>query len=186
MSYKRRNNLIIRVRDFYLKNVKWKKYQIGDYFHAGKGVSLWAKNTINIGDYCYLGAGTIIGCNVKFGNYVFTSNNVAFIGKYDHHYQEIGKPILLSQRIKDEFYNWKGIDQLTIVEDDVWFGYGCIIMSGVKIGKGSIIAAGSVVNHDVNSYSIYAGVPAKKIADRFLTDTMKEEHILTYEHNFVT
>lgn len=184
MGYKRRISLIIRVRDFYLKNIKWRKYNIGKDFHAGKGVFLWAKKRIIIGDYCYLGAGTRIGCDVEFGNFVFTANNVAFVGRYDHYYQEIGKPILFSQRIKDKDYNWKGINQTTIVGDDVWFGYGCIIMSGVTIGKGSIIAAGSVVTHDIGSYSIYGGVPAKKIADRFLTESDKEKHLEIVKNNY--
>lgn len=183
MGYKRRKNIIIRVRDFYLKNIRWRKYRIGKDFHAGKGVSLWAKKGIAIGDYCYLGAGTKIACDVKFGNYVFTANNVSFVGRYDHHYQEIGKPILFSQRIVDKDYNWKGLNQITIVEDDVWFGFGCIIMSGVTIGKGSIIAAGSIVTHDIDSYSIYGGIPAKKIADRFLTESDKEKHIEIVNNN---
>jgi acetyltransferase-like isoleucine patch superfamily enzyme len=170
-------SLIIRVRDYYLKQVKWRKFNIGKNFHASRGVSLWANEKIIIGDHCSLGGGTRINCNVAFGKYVFTANNVAFIGKYDHYYQEVGKPILFSSKIKDKDYKWKGLHEITIVEDDVWFGYGCIILSGVKIGKGSIIAAGSVVTHDVSCYSIYAGVPAKKIAERFLTESDKIKHI---------
>lgn len=185
MGYQLRKNPIIRFRDFYLQKFKWRKYNIGNYFHAGANVSLWAKREITIGDYCYLGAGTVISSDVNFGNYVFTSNNVAFVGKYDHHFQEIGKPMIFSQRIKDKDYNWKGLNQITIVEDDVWFGYGCIIMSGVKIGRGSIIAAGSVVTGDVSPYSIYAGVPAKKIADRFLCESDNVQHILMYERIYV-
>lgn len=47
-----------------------------------------------------------------------------------------------------------------IVEDDVWIGYGVILLSGIHIGKGAIIAAGSIVTKDVEPYSIVAGVPA--------------------------
>jgi acetyltransferase-like isoleucine patch superfamily enzyme len=50
-----------------------------------------------------------------------------------------------------------------IVEDEVWIGANVTILPGVKIGKCSVIGAGSVVTADVEPYSIYAGVPAKKI-----------------------
>ena len=66
---------------------------------------------------------------------------------------------------------------MTYIGDDVWIGYGAIIMSGVKIANGSIIAAGSVVTHDTEPYSIYAGIPAKKIKDRFNDKLDEERHI---------
>jgi serine acetyltransferase len=49
----------------------------------------------------------------------------------------------------------------------VWIGLGSIILSGVKVGTGSIIAAGSVVTKDVEPYTIVAGNPAKLIRKRF-------------------
>jgi len=58
-------------------------------------------------------------------------------------------------------------DQDVIIEDDVWIGANVTILKGVTVSTGSIIAAGSVVTKDVLPYSIYGGVPAKKIAPRF-------------------
>lgn len=52
------------------------------------------------------------------------------------------------------------------VDDDVWFGAGVRVLDGTTIGKGAVIGAGSVVTKDVESYGIYAGVPAKKISSR--------------------
>ena len=49
------------------------------------------------------------------------------------------------------------------IEDDVWIGAGSIILPGLKIGKGAIIAAGSVVNKNVPKFSIVGGIPAKII-----------------------
>ena len=54
-----------------------------------------------------------------------------------------------------------------IIEDDVWIGYGAIILSGVHIGQGAAIAAGAVVSKDVPAYAIVGGVPAKIIKYRF-------------------
>ncbi len=55
----------------------------------------------------------------------------------------------------------------TIVGNDVWVGYGAIIIGGVKVGDGAIVAAGAVVTKDVEPYSIVGGVPAKHIKYRF-------------------
>ena len=60
-----------------------------------------------------------------------------------------------------------------IIEDDVWIGANCIILSGVKISRGAIIAAGSVVIKEVAPYSIIAGVPAKQIKKRFSEKTIE-------------
>ena len=53
------------------------------------------------------------------------------------------------------------------IGNDVWIGDRVLILPGVHIGDGSIIAAGAVVTKDVPPYSIVAGVPARKIRDRF-------------------
>ncbi|MGO4961220.1 CatB-related O-acetyltransferase [Jeotgalibaca porci] len=57
-----------------------------------------------------------------------------------------------------------------ILEDDVWIGFGTVVLSGVCIGKGAVVAAGSVVTKDVPPYAIVAGVPAKVIKYRFDQD----------------
>lgn len=52
------------------------------------------------------------------------------------------------------------------IGDYVWLGSRCIILPGVSVGKGAVVAAGAVVSKDVESYTVVAGVPAKKISDR--------------------
>ena len=59
-----------------------------------------------------------------------------------------------------------------IVEDEVWIGYGATILSGVTLGKGSIIAAGSVVTRDIPPYAIAAGNPAKVVKFRLPKDVI--------------
>lgn len=172
------------IRNTYLVKIKWRHYEIMEDFHAGIRVRIWGKNKVKIGKNFYLGRDSQIECNVEIGNNVICGNRVAFVGRYDHNYQQIGVPIRLASQIRDMDYNWKGINEITIVEDDVWIGYGSIIMSGVKICKGSIIAAGSVVTKDVDSYSIYGGVPAKKIKNRFDSQEDLDKHIHLYSKNY--
>lgn len=54
-----------------------------------------------------------------------------------------------------------------IIGNDVWIGFEAIVMAGVRIGDGAIVAARAVVTHDVPPYTIVGGVPAKVIRKRF-------------------
>jgi virginiamycin A acetyltransferase len=58
----------------------------------------------------------------------------------------------------------------TVIGNDVWIGYNSLIMPGVHIGNGSIIASNSVVVNDIDPYSIVGGNPAKLIRKRFESD----------------
>ena len=77
-----------------------------------------------------------------------------------------------------------GFDELpfkgdTIIENDVWLGYDSLIMPGVKIGNGAIVAARSVVVKDVEPYSVVGGNPARFIKYRFVRDVI--EYLLQIE-----
>jgi chloramphenicol O-acetyltransferase type B len=76
------------------------------------------------------------------------------------------------------------LNLVTKIGDDVWIGYGSTIMQGVEISNGAIIAAGSVVTSNVEEYSIYAGVPAKKIRNRFNSDIDLETHLRLMNLNY--
>lgn len=52
------------------------------------------------------------------------------------------------------------------IEQDVWIGTNAVILKGVKVGQGAIIAAGAVVNKSIPPYEIWGGIPAKKISER--------------------
>lgn len=60
----------------------------------------------------------------------------------------------------------------TVIGNDVWIGYDTLVMPGVKVGDGAIIAARSVVVNDVAPYTIYGGNPAKLIRQRFDAETI--------------
>jgi acetyltransferase-like isoleucine patch superfamily enzyme len=138
---------------------------------------MWAKHNIVIGDNFYIGKFSQIECDAQIGNNVMFANCVSLVGRYDHHFQQPGTPTRLASQIRDKDYNWKGLNEKIVIEDDVWVGYGTIILSGVHIRQGSIISAGSVVTKDVEPFSIYAGVPARKIKNRFDNDADLQDHI---------
>ena len=165
--YKKLVAAIKSLRDAYLVKVKWRRYSLGPGFHAGRRVVLWAPNELKIGNDCYIGRYSQIECDADIGHSVIMANMVSFVGRYDHHFRHVGTPTRLSRQIRDPDYDWKGADIKVTVSDDVWIGYGAIILSGVTIGEGSVIAAGSVVTKDVESYTVVGGNPARKICDRF-------------------
>lgn len=92
------------------------------------------------------------------------ASNVYIIGG-DHNYRTSGIPSVLNGR--DEAKS-------TVIGHDVWIGSRSTIMTGVVIGNGAIIAAGSVVTKDVEPYAIYGGAPAKKIKMRFNEEQIEE------------
>ena len=62
----------------------------------------------------------------------------------------------------------------TIIGNDVWIGYGSLIMPGVKIGNGAIISSRSVVVSDVPAYTVVGGNPARQLKQRFSTEVISE------------
>ena len=112
-------------------------------------------NCVQFGKYC------CIQCDLTMGSKILVARGAAFLGRDAHRVDVIGKTMWDSGRV----------DALaTVVEDDVWIGYNAIILSGVTIGRGSVVAAGAVVTRDVPRYSIVAGVPAAVIGWRFQAD----------------
>lgn len=87
----------------------------------------------------------------------------------DHRTDVIGKHII---DISDD-EKLPENDKDVIIENGVWIGANVTILKGVRIGKDSIIAAGSVVTKDVEPYSIYGGVPAKKLKNRFSEEELQ-------------
>lgn len=110
---------------------------------------------ISIGEGTTINRNSMILGKVTIGNYCLIAPNVVIVGS-NHNFDD--KAVY----IRKQGISSKGI----IIEDDVWVGANVTITDGVKIGKGSIIAAGSVITKDVETYSIVGGVPAKFIKSR--------------------
>jgi len=139
----------------------------GKDLHVGKGARLWAPKFLEIGDFVYIGKYVHIEANCRIGSFCLIANRVSIVGRHDHDYLEIGFPMRFAPWIASKRFPSKYIDEEAVIEDDVWLGYGSIILTGVRIGRGSIVAAGSVVTRDLPEYCIAAGVPAKVISWRF-------------------
>jgi len=78
-------------------------------------------------------------------------------------------------------------DKEVSIEDDVWIGANVTILMGVTVGRGSVIAAGAIVNKSCPPYSIIGGIPAKILKFRFTIDEVIEhEKALYLEKNRLT
>lgn len=116
------------------------------------------------------------------GNYCSIAENVNFLLGVEHRLNCISTFPFKSKILNE---NMEGISKGNIViEDDVWIGYGAMIMSGVHIGQGAVVAAGSVVTKNVPAYAIVGGSPAKIIRFRFESEVIEE--LLNVDYSKIT
>lgn len=154
------------MRNIILFHVRFPWVKIGRNVHCQWSVFFWSpRKHIAIGNDVGIGHGCIFHVDTEIGNKVLIADNVAFLNSDEHRYDVVGKTILDSAH---------GYEYKVLVEDDVWFGHGAIVLSPARIGRGSIVAAGSVLTKDVPAYSIVGGNPAKLIKMRFTPDQIIE------------
>lgn len=137
------------------------------------GDSYFHYQNISLGDDVYIGPRAMfvssestitIGDKVMFGPGVTITTG-------DHNY---GEPGIF---IKDNHKKLKDNDQPVVIGDDAWIGSNAIILKGITIGRGAIVAAGGLVTKDVPAYTIVAGAPARVVKQRF-SRGQAEEHEL--------
>ena len=155
-SAKIANNVIIEISSRGTDTFIGSETVIDDYVkikHVG------GSGNIIIGNNVFLNSFTIIysGNGVTIGNNTAIGPNCSIV-PINHNYQEKDK-LICEQR----FAPSKGG---IIIEDDVWIGAGVTILDGAHIRKGSVIGAGSLVNSNIEEYSINIGSPCKKIGYR--------------------
>lgn len=153
---------------------------LGKNVHLGLGTIIWAPAELIIGSDVYIGKNCTIECDGQIGSNVLIANQVGLIGRCDHDFTTVGYSIQQAPWIGSPEYNGKGKGKRILVENDVWIGYGAIILSGVHIARGAIIGAGSVVTRDVLPYSIVAGVPAYEVGSRFSPEKIIEHEMTIY------
>lgn len=136
------------------------KYVANFYTDARIRKIYWARLGVIMGKNTYANLGFMTTSN--FRKLIFIGDNVSIapgVTVICDSCANNGKEINEIDEVKTKFTKCAPV----YIEDEVWIGAGVIILPGVRIGRCAIIGAGSVVTKDVEPYSIYAGVPAKKI-----------------------
>jgi galactoside O-acetyltransferase len=136
--------------------------ELGDDVMVANGVMLQCKGgTLAIGPRTGIGVQTVIqstsDCPVSVGADCIIGPQCYLVGGGSYHHERVDVPI------------WRqGIrpDGGCVVEDDVWLGAGVTVLGGVRMGSGSVAAAGAVVTRDVEARQVCAGVPARVVRAR--------------------
>ena len=138
-----------------LSNTRFYSSSIDDYSYIGRNCYV---NSTNIGKFCSIADNCSIG---------LASHNISWVST---------SPVFCEgKNILNKNFSFKKSDNYKITEigNDVWIGIGVLVISGIKIGDGAIIGAGTIVTKDVDSYSIVVGNPGKVLRYRF-TNEQKE------------
>jgi len=127
-------------------------------------------STITIGDDVFIGSGACFSASnsaIKIANKVMFGPNVTIMGG-DHNISELGMYMFdVKTKLPEN-------DLPVTISQDVWVGAGAIILKGVTLGQGSVVAAGALVLNDVPEYAIVGGIPAKIIGHRFSDEDLRQ------------
>lgn len=168
--------ILRRIQTRFLIIGKRRYLSYGIDLHIGKGTRLWAPKAIKISSHVYIGKQVHIEANCEIGDYCLLANRVAIIGRHDHDFAAVGYPMRYAPWIGSKRLPSPHIDEKAVIESDVWLGYGVTVLTGTTIGRGAVVAAGSVVTKDIAPYAIAAGVPARVIGQRFADEATIARH----------
>lgn len=166
------------VRQFEISQFKKNWRKLNQHNYTVPGDRPFPINNVKVGIHSYgeLNVQSLYeqkGESLQIGDFVSIAPGVWFILGNNHQTQT-----LTSYPLWSRFVAYNPIDSTTkgpiVVEDETWIGTNALILSGVKIGKGAIVAAGAVVTKDVPNYSIVGGNPAKIIKYRFSEEVISE------------
>ena len=137
---------------------------------------------VSVGNYSYgeleVLASSDLPCKLEIGHFCSIGSNVTFILASEHPLNSLST---YPFKVKFLGYNLEsGTKGNIIIKDDVWIGANATILSGVTIGQGAVIAAGSIVTKDVPPYAIVGGNPAKIIKYRFEPNIVEQLLKLDY------
>ncbi len=153
---------IRKQKEFYTKDIVSEKYRenIGDYTYGRPTIIDYGESTVlKIGKYCSIASNVVIflGGNHRI-DWLTTYPFPALSNDWPEANDIVGHPSSHGD---------------VIIGNDVWIGYGAVILSGVNISDGAVIGAFSVVTKDIEPYTVVAGNPAKLIKKRFSDDAIE-------------
>jgi len=148
--------ILLRLLLLWQTTVLYQFREIGDGCRLDRRLFVFP-GRVSLGRRCYIGRYSYLDGDITIGDFTMLASHVAIVGG-DHAYLEKGIHMIDSGR-----EHWKP----TVIGSDVWVGHGAIILNGLNIGDGALVAAGSVVVKDVAPYTIVAGNPARFIKNRF-------------------
>ncbi len=122
--------------------------------------------SITIGSHCYICSHTRIwsAAQVTVGNRVAISDFVNIHDNDSHPLSASKRHHQLLEIFSGSFFPMEDVSMAPVViEDDVWIGFGASVLKGVRIGRGAIIGAGTLVNKDVPEFAIVVGNPARQV-----------------------
>lgn len=123
--------------------------------------------------------GSWVGSKLTIGKYCSLAPFEVFLGG-NHHYEHVSqypfRSVLDRPGREDDAWNAGDV----VIGNDVWVGHGALILSGVTIGDGAVVAARSVVTKDVRPYAIVAGNPAREIKRRFDDETVERVQAMAW------
>jgi len=136
---------------------RWQLKHCGGYFVTGAGFRLMGCSNISIGRRCLFNNHVWIGasCGIEIGDDVLVGPYVV-MRDANHGYADKTKRIREQDNSKAKI----------TIGDDVWIGAMVVILKGVTVGRGSIVAAHSLVNKDIGENTIWGGVPARFLKER--------------------
>lgn len=143
------------------------RYNLGVGTYLGDGTVISNPKETTVGKFCSISHQVYIGPTAHSLHYLTTHS---FISNEDN--GTIDNVICVSKEnlVREEFENSKPV----IIGNDVWIGLRAIIMPGVKINDGAVVASGAIVTRDVPPYAIVAGIPARVIKYRFSQEIIQE------------
>lgn len=179
---------VINLKNEETKNigVKLTKYLRGSIFEENVSFNspiTNANNRVFLGAHSYMNDGGYIRSNVFIGRYCSIGRRVTILAaRHNMHILSTSPALNNGNEVyTSEQKEMLGINTTpvrVIIENDVWIGDGAVIMPGVRIATGAVIAANCVVTKDVPPYAIFGGVPGKLIKYRFPTE-IKEQLLST-------
>jgi len=157
-SWEKRERTKMLTRTLLKDGIQKYKWAIGDHTYGSVSILEPRMANVKIGKFCSIAGGVTI---------ILGNHRTDTVTTYPFSSLKQYWPGARRDAIEDHSTNGD-----VVIGNDVWIGRAVTIMSGVKIGDGSVIAANSLVNKDVEPYSIVAGTPAKKIKLRHTEKTV--------------